>query len=191
MCAGIGAGAVLYFTRFDHAAATALWFVAAALIVVRLFANMFDGMVAIERGKVSRVGDLYNEVPDRVSDAAVLIGAGYAAGGGVELGFAAACVALLVAYVRAAARVAGAPSDFSGPMAKQHRMHVIIIACLVNGVLGFTTRGQWLEWGPDAQWGVTAAALSIVIAGGVITAGLRLRTAASRLREADRTSDTG
>jgi phosphatidylglycerophosphate synthase len=51
-------------------------------------------MVAIEAGTASPVGELYNEVPDRVSDTATLIGAGYAVGGHPTLGYVAACLAL-------------------------------------------------------------------------------------------------
>ena len=35
----------------------------------RLLCNLFDGMVAIEGGKKSANGDLYNDMPDRFADA--------------------------------------------------------------------------------------------------------------------------
>src|SRR5690554_3429085 len=38
-----------------------LWISAALLIQARLLANMLDGMVAIESGDISAVGELYNE----------------------------------------------------------------------------------------------------------------------------------
>ena len=47
---------------------------------LRLLANLLDGMVAIGRGIASPVGELFNEVPDRVSDTAVLLGLGVAGG---------------------------------------------------------------------------------------------------------------
>src|SRR5438552_5511515 len=46
---------------------------AAAFIQLRLLCNLLDGMVAIEGGLRSSVGELYNEAPDRISDAATLI----------------------------------------------------------------------------------------------------------------------
>ena len=73
-------------------------------------------------GTASRTGELYNEVPDRISDAAVFIGLGYAAGGQAELGYLAALVSVFVAYVRAMARSLGARTIFAGPMAKPQRM---------------------------------------------------------------------
>jgi len=68
---------------------------------------------------------LYNEIPDRVSDAAICIGAGYGSGSLPELGYVAAVVALFVAYVRAQGAVAGAPQEFCGPMAKPQRMFTL------------------------------------------------------------------
>jgi phosphatidylglycerophosphate synthase len=59
---------------------------AALMIVGRLAANMFDGMVAFKFGGTTKIGELYNEVPDRISDTAILIGMGYAAGGTPVLG---------------------------------------------------------------------------------------------------------
>jgi len=180
MMAAIAAGVSFYFTRSDWRPEGALWFAGAVLVLLRLLANMFDGMVAIELGKATRIGALYNEVPDRISDAAVLIGSGYAAGGSVELGYLAACVALFVAYVRSTAGSAGAPSDFSGPMAKQQRMYVVILAALYTGLVP----SMWqFTWGPQQGWGPMAFALALVVLGGVLTAVLRLRRAAQALRQ--------
>ena len=45
----------------------------------RLLCNLFDGMVAIEGGKKSANGDLYNDMPDRFADALFIIPIGYIA----------------------------------------------------------------------------------------------------------------
>ncbi len=82
MVCGLLAGICLYFT--DSAGpliARILWLAAAGLVQLRLLANMLDGMVAIASATASKVGELFNEMPDRISDAATLIGLGYAAGG--------------------------------------------------------------------------------------------------------------
>jgi phosphatidylglycerophosphate synthase len=123
MAAGILAGAAIAGTA-AVAPAWPLWLAGALLIQLRLLANLFDGMVAIGRGVASPAGELFNEVPDRVSDTAVLAGLGVAAGD-PALGLAAALAAMATAYVRTTARAAGAPSDFGGPMAKPHRMAVV------------------------------------------------------------------
>jgi phosphatidylglycerophosphate synthase len=133
MLAGIGAGTCLALTWDFTAWRPALWLLAALLIQLRLLANLLDGMVAIGRGIASPAGELFNEVPDRVSDTAVLFGLGLAAGEPV-LGLAAALAAMATAYVRAVGKAAGAPSDFRGPMAKQHRMALVTFVALWHGL---------------------------------------------------------
>jgi hypothetical protein len=73
MCACIVAGIALGLTSV--AGYRIFWLVAALGAQLRLTANMLDGMVALASGRASKIGELYNEVPDRVSDAAVFIGA--------------------------------------------------------------------------------------------------------------------
>ena len=46
-----------------------LWLIGALGAQLRLTANMLDGMVAIASSRTSKTGELYNEVPDRISDA--------------------------------------------------------------------------------------------------------------------------
>ncbi|HEX5122546.1 MAG TPA: CDP-alcohol phosphatidyltransferase family protein, partial [Rhodanobacteraceae bacterium] len=106
--------------------------VAAAICVqLRLLCNLIDGMVAIEGGKQSPVGALYNEFPDRIADSLFLVALGYACGV-PWLGWLAALLAALTAYVRATGGALGLPQDFRGPMAKPHRMAVLTVACLVG-----------------------------------------------------------
>lgn len=52
----------------------------AAGIQLRLLCNLLDGMVAIEGGRKSRVGALYNEVPDRVADSLFIVALGLVIG---------------------------------------------------------------------------------------------------------------
>jgi phosphatidylglycerophosphate synthase len=88
-------------------------------------------MVAIEAGKHAPDGGFWNEFPDRVADMLIFVGAGFGAGE-PALGWAAAGFAVLTAYVRELGRSCGQPADFSGPMAKQHRMAVISAAALLS-----------------------------------------------------------
>lgn len=101
---------------------------AIACIQLRLLCNVIDGLVAVEGGKKSVVGAIYNEFPDRVADSVLLIAAGYAIAMPV-LGWAAALFAALTAYVRVFGGSVGLPQRFIGPMAKQHRMAVLTLAC--------------------------------------------------------------
>lgn len=113
---------------------------AVAFIQLRLLCNLIDGMVAVEGAAVglsrkSPVGVLYNELPDRISDAAALVGAGYAATGHPGLGWFAAVVAVMTAYVRAVGKAETGVNDFCGPMAKPHRMATLSVACLLAAIL--------------------------------------------------------
>jgi phosphatidylglycerophosphate synthase len=178
MVCGVAAGAAFAFTSYTPVERFA-WLAGAALVQLRLLANLLDGMVAIEGGRASPVGELYNEVPDRVSDVATLVGLGYAAGGCVEAGYAAAVAAVFTAYVRAAAKVAGAPQDYRGPMAKPHRMFVVTAVALF---LAAAPVGWRPIFDAGAGWGLPAAALGLIVAGCLVTASRRLARAAVHLR---------
>ena len=164
------AGIAIALTREAPAIARPLWLLGAVLVQVRLMANLLDGMVAIGRGVASATGELFNEVPDRVSDTAVLAGLGWASGQ-LALGLAAALAALATAYVRAIGKGLGQPSDFSGPMAKQQRMALVTALAVACAVLP-------ARWG--AEW--PGIALWIVTVGASATAGRRLVHVAGALR---------
>jgi phosphatidylglycerophosphate synthase len=172
--AGIAGGIALALTQWTPQPwVRALWLAAAGFVQLRLTANLLDGMVAISSGKASAVGELYNEIPDRVSDPATLIGLGYAAGSAPVLGWLAALLAVLTAYVRVVGKAGGAGSDFSGPMAKQHRMFVVTMLCLFCAL----TPQSWQRWHP------VHVALDIIIAGSFLTACLRIQHIAGTLRK--------
>lgn len=122
----------LYFT--SKAGSLLLFWGAAIFILLRLLANMLDGMVAIESGKTSMLGEIFNEVPDRISDVVIFIAAGYALNSSEWLGYVAAILALLVAYIRALGNHMGVTKLFQGPMAKSHRMFVLAAVCLYYGI---------------------------------------------------------
>ncbi|MAE68145.1 MAG: CDP-diacylglycerol--glycerol-3-phosphate 3-phosphatidyltransferase [Phycisphaeraceae bacterium] len=159
-----------------------LWAAAVLLILLRGACNILDGVVAVHYGQSSRVGLLYNEIPDRVSDAATLIGAGFAVGGAPMLGWVAALLAIFVAYVRVQVRMAGAPSDYCGPMAKPMRMTFIAAA---SGYMALTPAAWHWHWGPRDDWSIMSAALLVVVIGCIVTAWRRIGRAARRLRETE------
>jgi|ERR1043165_5884554 phosphatidylglycerophosphate synthase len=164
MCACITAGIALGMTSVWDC--RILWIIAAVGAQLRLTANMLDGMVALASGRSSKIGELYNEVPDRISDAAVFIGGGFAWGGNTALGYIATILAVFTAYVRAAGKIAGAPNEFCGPMAKQHRMLVVTLVSLYSAV---TPRSwQMISFG-GSQIGLMAFGLAVIIVGCVIT----------------------
>lgn len=108
---------------------------AGVLIQCRLLCNLFDGMVAVEGGKGTPAGELFNDIPDRLADPLLLVCAGYAINSfywGSSLGWCAGLLAVMTAYVRTLGASIGAPIDFQGPMAKQHRMAILTIACVIT-----------------------------------------------------------
>jgi len=116
----------------------AVFLAAAVLIQLRLLCNLFDGMVALEGGFKTKSGEIYNELPDRFADAIILAGAGYAQPISEwyhSLGWLAAVLAVITAYVRALGASAGTAQYFAGPMAKPHRMAVMTVTCVVMAVL--------------------------------------------------------
>jgi len=148
-----------------------LWIFGAVFVQLRLLANLYDGMVAVLRETASPVGELFNEVPDRVSDAATLIGFGYATGSDSVLGFVAIIFAIFLAYLRAQGKVAGAHQEFCGPMAKQQRMATVTIAAIVCAVV------------PGASdWQIPMFALWVIIAGCIVTIIRRLQRITTTLR---------
>ena len=180
MASGLLAGAALAATN-HVAAAWPLWLAAALLAELRLLANMLDGMVALGAGRESALGELFNELPDRISDAAILIGLGYAAGSDPVLGWAAALLAVGTAYVRAAAALAGAPHDFSGPMAKPLRMHVVAGLGMVGAVLPTWVSDPLAEPSWSSPVAIT---LLILIVGTFVTTVRRVTNAIRYLRDA-------
>jgi len=192
---GCAAGAALAATSHSHGwAMRGCALAAAAFIQLRLIANLLDGMVAVEGAKGGPTGDLWNEAPDRVSDTAIFIGAGYAAGSSPVLGLEAAVVALFVAYVRALGASVGAGQIFLGPMAKQQRMFVMTVTCLLFAIFPATSSALSVNSSMVDQHSDTTAvmldsgvtffpcALVLVILGGVFTSIRRLRRIATFLR---------
>jgi len=140
----------------------------------RLLCNLIDGMVAIEGGKKSVVGDIYNEFPDRLSDTLIIAGAGFAGGTclTIGLGLLAALFAMFTAYTRVLGGAIGANQYFIGPMAKQHRMALLTVAtliCLAGGIV------------KNLVSYVFTITLSIIILGCIITVWRRVNRIAKDL----------
>lgn len=144
----------------------------AVAIVLRLLCNMFDGMVAVEGGKGTPAGALYNELPDRLADSLFLVALGYTAML-PWLGWLAALLAALTAYVRALGGSLGQPQDFRGPMAKPHRMWLMTAALLAAAALA-----RW-------QLPVLQGAAGLIAAGSAVTCVVRTRAIAARLQSGD------
>lgn len=165
--AGAGAAALLTLPGWPGLLLCALG------IQLRLVCNLIDGMVAIEGGKQSATGALYNEFPDRIADSLLIVALGYACGQ-PWLGWAGALLAALTAYVRVSGGALGLAQDFRGPMAKQHRMAVMTAGCLLAILepLLATTH----------TWALCLAA-AVIAAGSLLTCITRTGAIAAQLKE--------
>ena len=175
MLAAIAAGVAFYSTSNTlDPMQRILWFGGGLLCQLRLFCSLFDGLVATARNIAPAKGEIYNEIPDRISDTVVLIGLGYSVGGDIALGYVAALTTIFVAYVGAMATSISTPNDFCGPMAKPQRMAVVTVLAL------------YLAFSPEAwrlPWSEVQMVLLVVIIGGLLTAVRRLRRAGIRLAD--------
>ncbi|MBN3493620.1 CDP-alcohol phosphatidyltransferase family protein [Vibrio neptunius] len=124
----------LIFAIGYHLWPMAMWLVLFALMIqMRLLCNLFDGMVAVEGGKKTPAGELFNDVPDRIADPLLIIAAGLVANSAfaMPLAWVAALLAVLSAYIRVLGVSMDCPADFRGPMAKQHRMALLTVTLLL------------------------------------------------------------
>lgn len=124
----------------------------AGCIQLRLLCNLLDGMVAVEHGKGGPYGPIWNELPDRIADSLFLVGAGYGAAlagahFATAVGWLAAVLAVLTAYVRELGRSLGRPADFCGPGAKPHRMAVLTVMAIAAAAQPWWERGLVLRAG--------------------------------------------
>lgn len=143
---------------------------AAIFIQCRLLCNLFDGMVALEGGKSTPAGELFNDIPDRIADPLILVSAGYAitaVSWGDAIGWCAGLLAVMTAYIRTLSASIGAPVSFQGPMAKQHRMALITLSCILTAFEGFFGQPGYC----------LVLALLIIVVGCVITGFKRSRQA--------------
>lgn len=143
-------------------------------VICRLLCNLFDGIMAVEGGHETSTGVFFNEFPDRISDSLIFVSFGFAptlGQTGHSLGWACALIAILTAYIRMFGAACGTTQDFSGPMAKQHRMLVIVIGSIVAAaeISLFGTLHSLL------------VALSIILVGGVFTCIVRTQKLLSYL----------
>jgi phosphatidylglycerophosphate synthase len=146
------------------AAAIAAWFfwqsrthpryiiLAVAFAYLRLWLNMYDGMVALAAGKASKKGEIVNDLPDRISD--VLIFAGVAHSGWCNTIFAywVAIASVLVAYVGLFGQAAGVQREFSGWMSKPYRIVALSIGALITMILVLRGEPFWIRGYSVLDW---------------------------------------
>lgn len=170
------AGAAFWRAQVRVGDSASFWLVvAAAGIQLRLLCNILDGLLAIEGGLKTKTGELYNEVPDRIADVLIFLGAGVAVRMypyGALLGTLCAIFAVLTAYVRLLGGSLGLKQDFGGPMAKQHRMFALTVGALAASIEHAVIGSVWSLY----------FTLEIILAGVMLTFVLRTRRIAKSLK---------
>ncbi len=142
------AGVFFFFSRF--LSWSILYLFAAVFILVRLLCNLMDRAVAARTAEKPKFRDMFNELPDRLEDIIIFAYAGFAAGN-QSLGWCAATLAVLTAYIRLLGVSLGTKQYFCGPMARTQRMVVLSIVCLLELFL----RGD--------GWSITIGLYAIVL----------------------------
>lgn len=117
----------LYFTE----ASPLLYFLSIVCIGLRLLSSLLDGMLAIEMKRKIFDGDLYNELPEIISDLLLFCSVGWILQSEIPLGFSiglfVSWLSLATAYVRqTGASLLGKPY-FMGWMSKLNRMIVLVV----------------------------------------------------------------
>jgi phosphatidylglycerophosphate synthase len=130
----------------------------------------------VEYGKATKSGEIFNDLPDRIADVLILVAAGYAAAYAgadwrwrpVEVGWLAGVLAMGTAYVRVLGKSIGAGTYFIGPMAKQHRMATLTVACLICLIVQLVVPRR------DFDGKILSLALWLICLGSAITAVRRM-----------------
>ncbi|MCH7584037.1 MAG: CDP-alcohol phosphatidyltransferase family protein [Acidobacteria bacterium] len=135
---------------------------------LRTAANALDGMVATTTGTARPLGDVFNEVADRVGDVAVLLPFALVADVNDVLVAGTIAATLVTSYLGMAVKAAGGPRVYTGIMAKPDRMFVVGVAAIVGFVF-------------DDPGAAFTAALWIILSGVGITFLLRVAEAKRRL----------
>ena len=164
------AAALCFWQSQPH---TLLLLIAPLFGYVRLWCNMLDGMVALASGQASWRGEILNDLPDRASDVIIFVGVAHSGLMQPLLGYWAAILALLTAYVGTLGQAVGVLRDFSGIMSKPWRMVALHIGAWVTLVVGVSEADSLtpLDW-----------ACIVVIGGCIETIVRRLRNIFAALR---------
>jgi phosphatidylglycerophosphate synthase len=107
-----------------------------ALLLLRITFNALDGMVAQATGKARPFGEVLNELTDRLSDAAILLGIGISPLSSLRFGVGATVLVLLSSYVGVLGKAVGAGRQYGGILGKADRMLYLGLVCVAAYFVG-------------------------------------------------------
>jgi phosphatidylglycerophosphate synthase len=157
--ASVAAAAAAALCFWQSLAHPLLLLLAPLFCYARLWCNMLDGMVALASGRASWRGEIVNDLPDRVSDVLIFVGAAHSGWMNPLIGYWVVIMALLTAYVGILGQAVGGVREFGGLMAKPSRMVTLHLGAWAT-YFGLTNALDWAGF--------------LIIAGCLQTIGLRL-----------------
>ena len=164
VCAAIAAA--LFWTSRTHPRYLIL---GVAFAMLRLWLNMFDGMVALAAGKASKKGEIVNDLPDRVSDVLIFAGIAHSGWCNTIIAYWVAIAAVVVAYVGLFGQAVGVQREFSGVMAKPWRIVAMSVGAIVTMILVLQNKPFWY-----GGWSVLDWTHFVILAGCAQTIVVRL-----------------
>jgi phosphatidylglycerophosphate synthase len=148
--------------------------VAPLFCYLRLWFNMLDGMVAVAANRASRRGEILNDLPDRISDIIIFAGAAHSGLMNPLIGYWAAILAVLTAYVGLFGQALGVQREFGGIMSKPWRMVALGI-------------GAWITFARPAisiqRFTILDLTCLVIIAGCIETIVVRLKRISAALQD--------
>ena len=112
-----------------------LFLVIPLLLLARITLNALDGLVAQATGKARAFGEVVNEVCDRLSDAAILIGIAINLSS-TGWGIAALTGVFLSSYIGILGKAVGAGRQYGGVLGKADRMLYLGLTCVAAFFVG-------------------------------------------------------
>jgi CDP-diacylglycerol--glycerol-3-phosphate 3-phosphatidyltransferase len=114
------------------------------LAAARIVVNLLDGMVARSTGRSHAMGELWNELADRLCDTLFIGSLAFVPGVDARVVLVALTAALLASYAGITARAAGGARQYGGVMSKPGRMATVAIVttlAFATGAVGWLTAG--------------------------------------------------
>lgn len=137
-----------------------LWLVPPC-VLLRLLFNLMDGQVARGLGVADRLGEVKNELGDRLADALIFVALALHPATNTGLGAVALALVLCASFVGVLSKATGGPRLYLGVMGKGDRMVALALLAL------------WAGWQGDVAW--LNVYLWVVTVGSAITLWQRVR----------------
>jgi phosphatidylglycerophosphate synthase len=155
---GVVAGALLLLSPGIPAVLLAVPFLAA----MRLVLNLLDGALARHTGRMHALGELYNELGDRLADIAFLAPVAFLPGADRTTVLLGVAGALFASFAGIVPRAAGGERIYRGILSKPGRMILLSVFALAAFVLG---PEAWGPFGPLLLVGTILTAVERIVVG--------------------------